>query len=365
MKKGKTPPAYDFEGQLDQSLLSQAGETNLSINRSQQEGEMGENGGYGEYQIPPSIELAEHYWASTGIGRKPSSRLGDFPGERQSSLGPKLEKFPYCTNPMRIRGFGSTIPIYYLFMTCCIVILLIEYLGTLYLGIVYRNAYCERMMSLKGIECSFFDKMSYKINLTVIDLKTAPTPLKEKVSFGMTLHMISIYVMFLVVILFSMQKIKLKFACKDQVKQGVVSEFTIMVEKVNGNDPRGLEPVHQFIAKMMQSQGLAPPEVAKALLAKATGKIERARNELEHSKEELKAIWRHKSILEANGQNQEAGNNLGSKNLERLVKKQQKKIKKLEKNYARLQRRRGIEITKNLKVWHSSPTRQTFKETQF
>ena len=347
----------DFDDNLNQSLLSQAAQSEVSADitstklneesqkRNQDYLKKIEEEGYNDYQIPPSIEIAKRYWDCSGIGTK--SPEEDSPGVEglPGFLRTPLKRFPYKTDPVKIRGFGSTIPLFYLFIRCCLVLLPIQYFGTFYLGILFRNLYC-RGQKLKGKECSFFDLETYKVTDTRPLIHDTNEQDDAQIAIGLLIFLPCIYLMYLVIFWFSWKKVKLRFACKDEVEEGVISEFTIMVERVNGNNPKGLGPVHEFISELMEEEGLPEPKVEKALLAKATGKIERVRNELEYSRGELGAIEYHKSLVD--GVDDHKSHALRSKNFEKMIKSEKKNIKTILKKIKKIEKRKVVDSSKNI-----------------
>ena len=344
--------ADDQNDQLNQTLLSHAAESDLSNIDSAIQGsdqtqnqENKEKEEYNDYQVPASLALAQLHWDSTGIGRIPEGVKEEDLEQCPCCLNFKLEQFPRSTDPLTIRGFGSSIPLFYLFIHCARTLLFIEYLGVFYLGIVFREIVCINLKKNSGQECSLFDLETYKFPNIWKNLESEGV--KGKLEIALLICLFSISLMYVVIFWFSKKKVKLRFACKDDVEKAMVKEFIIMVEGVDGNDPRGLEPVHQFISELMEKQGFPQPTVAKAVLAKATGKIDRVRKQLKDSREELETIKHHTDHLVPN--KIERIEKWKRNCIENIKKTEKKNINNLEKKLEKLKKNQIIENRKNRK----------------
>ena len=331
----------EFEGQLTQSLISQETpndeiSTDVPILTPKQEEKQKtknfiqktQNEGYSEYQIPPSLEIAKRYWDCTGIGKLRSDQKYQHNEGLSGFFCTRLEQFLFKKNPLKIRGLGSTIPLFFLFIKCCLCLLPVQYFSLFYLGIVFRKIYC-RDKNQKGKECTFFDLESYKVPNALKIIQTQTEELQRDFGDAFIIFSLSIFVIYAIIFWFSMKKVQLRFACKDEVKEGLISEFTIMVEKVDGNDARGLKPVHQFIDKIMKKEGFPEPKVVKTLLAKPTGKIGRAKKKIRYCREEVELLKRHIEEIEGESIEDEI-REYRTKNLEKLLKPSEDKIINLE-----------------------------------
>ena len=300
------------------------------------------------YQINSKIELAELYWQCSGIGKIIKDPVTGEPAERcPYSLNPKLSPFPYFTNPFRIKGFGTSIPLFFLFITCCLVLLLIQYFGVFYLGTVFRAIYCQDLKDTKGLQCSMFDAASYKFPPTNKWFVGRSEEVKGQIINGMISVILSIYAMYVAIFLFSMMKVKMRFESKEQDPQAPISEFTVMVERVNGNHTKGVLPVLEFISEMMERQGEAEAEVVKVVLAKASGSVIRLRNHLKVYSDDLRAIKEYRERVE--GEEQGSKNQMRAKIFSKLQKGQEKQIKKLRKKIERLEKNKSRFRRRNLK----------------
>ena len=197
-----------------------------------------------EFQTNSKIELAELYWQCTGIGKIIRDPITGKPVQRcPHSMKPKLSPFPFFTNPFRIKSFGTAIPLFFLFITCCLVLLLVQYFGVFYLGTVFRAIYCQEVKDYKGLECSLFDADSYYFPPLSKFMVTYSEEVKAKIIIGVILVEVSIFIMYIVIFVFSMMKVKMGFELKEGSREARISEFTVMVERVNGNHRDGVRPV--------------------------------------------------------------------------------------------------------------------------
>ena len=292
---------------------------------------------YSDFQIPAILNLAELFWKCSGVGNPAPRGNKEPPRVCPSNQKPELIPFSLFTNPLKIRGFGTSIPMFFLFIGCCLTLLIIQYLGTFYLGYLFRQMYCLYLEVVKGKVCNTFDQFTYMIMKPNLFLVKETTPFSNKIAYAVIIGLSSIFAMYFVIFLFTRAKIRIRFRQKEEAPEAVISEFTIMVENVNGNDPRGLLPVHEFIAGMMRHQGYQAPRVAREVLAKATGRGERLNNQLKDALEELVVIKQHTYLAEDVGKPGQK-NKLRKKMFRQMRKSEEKKVEQITKKIKTFER---------------------------
>ena len=335
---------YQFEVQdstLNQSLLSGVGSVasddeqpgKRPIPLDQEDDHV--VGRFNPHQTPASLKMAEMYWESTGIGQKSANKEGK--ELCPYSLEPKLQKYPLLTNPLKINGWGTTIQFYFLFCLCCFILVIVEFFGFVYITMVSREDYCQK--NNLGQNCSFFDLESHKLG-NPKDWFNGSTPeIQQKAAIGYIFVYMSIYVMYIVVIVFTVLKVKLRLKYREQMKETIASEFTIMAEGVDASMDGAEEKVTEFIKTLINREGsFDQPTFTKLVIAKASGCVTRAKEELKNKKEDLEAIQREMKRERFDDQPQKTKNRI--KIFKGLEKTEQKKIEKITKRINKLETRR-------------------------
>ena len=102
------------------------------------------------FQIPPDYQISLQHWERTSINYSLSksklkdTKLKDFDKESlPKNSSQKSKNQPFLTNPFTLKGFGTSIPVYYLFILCSIVILIEAYIPLYIIGSPMRKAYCQ------------------------------------------------------------------------------------------------------------------------------------------------------------------------------------------------------------------------------
>ena len=276
---------YQFEVQdstLNQSLLSGVGSI---ASDDEQPGKRpilldpeGDHvvGRFNPHQTPASLEMAEMYWESSGIGQKSAYKEGK--ELCPYYLEPKLQTYPLFTNPIKIDGWGTTIQQYFLFCLCCLVLAFVEFFGFTYLSMVAREDYCQKQKQKTGQDCSYLDLASYKIGPIRSWFNDSGPEIQQKAGLGFIFILISIYVMYIVIIIFTVIKVKLRMKYREEMKETIASEFTLMVEDVDASLEGVEEKVTEFIRTLIKREGsYDQPTITKLVIAKASGIITRAR----------------------------------------------------------------------------------------
>ena len=293
---------YDVDGEGKEGKPLSPSESLLSSVTSQAEvqedyeGEGGLGGAILEnhrFRIPVDLELCEQHWNSGGVGlREVDSQIAvnqnkdkDFrPGKNQ------LKKFPFFTNPLRIKGCGTSIQIYFLFNLCCLTLILVALFGCSYNSLVFRSLYCSQYKQKTGKSCSLFDLSSYKVNTFSAILKGEK--LKEFIDesvYGLWLMFASVVAMCLIILVFGISRVRINCEYENRRKEARISDFWIMVEGVDGNI--GIEPVYDFIQQIVEKRfGKTELEVSSLLIASGKGQIIRAENQLNQTEKDLRRI---------------------------------------------------------------------------
>ena len=343
-KKKVTEQIYKFEVQdssLQEDLLSQIG----SVPSDDEQPEIGQKelyvnwgGGkeYSPHQKPPSLELAELFWDSSGVGLSSTKSGGNY---SSYPLQPKIQRYPLFTNPLKIKGWGTTIQLYFLFCLCCLFLVFVQFFGMFYLAVVFREDYCQKQKQKTGKDCSFFDLETHKMTYPKSWFNEAGPEIQQKAGLGFIFVYISIYVMYAVIIIFTVIKVKLRMKYRENMKETIASEFTLMVEDVDGNMEGAVDKVTEFITTTVEKEGsYSPPQIEKFVLAKASGIIARTQEQLKNRSKELQAI--QKEMKEQKFEEDPEKTKSRRKIFKSLEKVEQKKIHKITKKISRFESRR-------------------------
>ena len=299
---------------------------------------------YSQHQIPARLDLAELYWESTGIGYKDPHQPSEI--KCPSSLYPRLKKYPIFTNPLKIQGFGTTIQVYFLFTLCCFVLVLTEFLSIIYLALLLRGSRCREKKEELG-DCSIFNLDTYKLPDIKFWFRNDTQEVKNQAGLAYMICYFSNFDMYGIIFFFVYLKVKMRLKYKETMTESIPSEFTIMVEGVDTTkeqesktDNQVKKEIVEFIRETFRQESDQELKIEKVLIAKASGIIQRTKNQLEESLKELKAIEVHKKMIKVDISSDEAKKKKvifeGLENLER------KKIEKLTKLVKKLKKRKSF-----------------------
>ena len=122
-------------------------------------------------QIPARLDLARLYWNSTGIGKV---RTRDASGMRMCPYSLKLPKsvFSVFTNPLTILGFGTAIPLYFVYLGFAVVLVCLIFAIFYPILINFKKLICLQNRVEFGAECSiltFLDPITlFPVNYALI-----------------------------------------------------------------------------------------------------------------------------------------------------------------------------------------------------
>ena len=200
------------------------------------------------FQIPPDYQLCLQNWKTSSIQYSSQSRnqinqeeeIKERPEEEQEeeeqSVTKKTKPPSILTNPLTLKGFGTAIPLYYLFILCCMVILIEAYIPLNIIGSTAREAYCQIYKELNPTKsCSIFDIKSYQF--TFLADSKIDRDRTRKLGLDLILNKFPYFLAFYLLIFFTIfffywiqVKIQQEYLMKEE--ESHPSEFTVMVEGV-------------------------------------------------------------------------------------------------------------------------------------
>ena len=345
----------ELENQLSESLIeSSENDTRVGESTNILQKNIGkdnyENAESNKYQIPADLNQSNRRWNFGGIHQTKSKESPEITLENNSTekLVPEPEKIPFFSNPLKLTGYGTTIQLYYLFNLCCLSLLVVGFLGSIYPTCVFRSLYCSQYLKKNGKACSLFDLDSYKINTydLIFEGETLDT-FKNQAIYGAFYTSFFVILMVFVIFVFAVLKVKLCCAYRDQREESRASEFTILVEGVDAE--LGIEPVIEFI-QWLVDQGHEKFEfrVSNSLVASSKGEADRAGVHLNQAQEDLERVQKMKEEFQ-NEPKTEKSDGEGSlsdqldpeliqKSYSKLEKRLSNKVKRLTKRVEWLQK---------------------------
>ena len=252
-----------------------------------------------EVMHPPDLKSAKIHWECSGIGLELDHQISsgkdsfglqaqvDSVSTCQCCLNTQKKPFPIFTNPFKIKQGGATLKIYLLFNLCCLALLATAFIGFFQMGYSTRASYCKNRTSNSYFDvggCSLFDIDSYilmhKVHVNDPESINRITDLE-----GVQSVSTAILVMYVLIFCFSYAKVQLLFSIEKQpVEHPSVSDFTILVEGVDGVGEHSVDLALDYINQLMAISGDEKLEIVDFLLAKPSGMIERAKNFLKREK---------------------------------------------------------------------------------
>ena len=197
------------------------------------------------FQIPPDFNLTLEHWDTGGIydlqsGNKTKhikDQNEEYEGESSSK---RVKKVPYFTNPLTLKGFGTAILLYYLYLLCCLVILIELQIPLYMIGSAARQVYCEIYQELnQNKACSLLDLKSYQ--LAFFADPDYSKPKRQKVGADLVKNkifycLITVIFIYISILIFYLIQIKMELKYLREGTENSPSQFTVMVERVNNSE---------------------------------------------------------------------------------------------------------------------------------
>ena len=239
-------------------------------------------------------------------------------------------------NPFSLQGSGISIPIYYLYALCCLILTVLSYIAFFRPGLEFRRIYCEKILP-KNESCSIFDLTSYQVAYFRIDLKPKElVEFKQYIADSGWIPTFCGFIAYVTVIFFYRLQVNIRLNYYLKRTESSPVEFTVMVGQVDAREP--LEQIYQFVCDTMEECGYAKPTIKAISVARADGLLRLTEREIADNRIVFQVIQDKMNSLEQDGNQDKKIVDSGQKIYKKLLKGIEKDHKELEKKMGTLKR---------------------------
>ena len=307
---------------------------------------------FDQYKIPPSFAKCKQYWKATKLGalnplqttktdtNSTEEQLEDPTQSKKNQIfkvGEQKVKLTLGKNPFNLKGAGISIPIYYLYILCCLILTVLAFASFFLPGVEYRNRYCQWMRETNGgRSCSIFDLASYQV--LYYQVKFDDRAEKEFLEFLVNhrwVQLICLFITYATVIFFYRLQANIRLDYYLNRTETSISEFTVMVDQVDVSEP--IEDIYRFICETMEQCEYSKPTIKAVSVVRADGILKLTGKQIVENRVLYQVIQDKKESLQVD---EEDLANHGRKAYENILKGLDKENKKLEDKLENLNKNR-------------------------